>query len=160
MVKSIPIVPSPLLFLSSLRMRLILAPFRGKFWRSEPAKLARTSKFFRTRKSEPARRPLPAYTTLLPTDGCWGIEPHSFPHIIQSRFSSLFLEGVRVMFAVVWLLQSHLCFHRYLMCGPYLGVLRNDTKNGCKADYTPPSICIFWVFVKSYFSTIQIGHLS
>ena len=159
MVKSIPIVPSPLLFLSSLKNRLILAPFRGKFWRSKPAKPARTSKFSRTRKSEPARRPLHAYTTLLPTDGCWGIESHSFPHIIQSRFSSLFLEGVRVMFAVVWLLQSHR-FHRYPMCGPCLVALLNDTKNGCKADYPPLSICIFWVFVKSYFSTIQIGHLS
>ena len=160
MVKSIPIVLSPLLFLSSLRTGSSLRHFVENFGAASRQSWPEHQNFLELTKVSLLVGHSPQYTTLLPTDGCWGIEPHSFPHIIQSRFSSLFLEGVRVMFAVVWLLQSHLCFHRYLMCGPYLGVLRNDTKNGCKADYTPPSICIFWVFVKSYFSTIQIGHLS
>ena len=43
-------------------------------------------------------------------------EPHYFPHIIQSDFSFLFLEGVHTTFTERWLLQSQLWFYLCPTC--------------------------------------------
>ena len=160
MAKSIPIVPSPLLFLpertgSSLRHFVEnLGAASRQSWPEHQTfpELAKVSLL--AGHSPPLQRSSPQTAA--------EESNHSPFRILSNRVSASFFWKVFVS-CWRWCDSSNHIFAfmgTLCMCGPCLGALRNDTKNGCKADYPPPSICIFWVFVKSYFSTIQIGHSS